>query len=456
MKEEFPNQTLKLTEIKSWFHDIGCTALFVKELAWNHDSKRQIYLSTDLTPFSQFPNRLEASPPLPPNLEATKKSKPKGSDRIYGHLNFSWISPNLETDQAAEAKLIFYPQYPETRFSGFLKGSNTVPSKFLCAKSGEKYENRLLFLGTDHIQNTYGFLAVGHSNIREDIRLEPEYDEKAGLNKIEIDQSSTSEQKLLTVLRKIHRNGWHDGIRLKHGEIVPCSAPQAVGFTLEALLNIPPNSDNAPDFEGYEVKALTVNKAGWGTSKAVTLMTPEPDIGRYCQSIKEFLEAYGYPDRKGKPNRQNFGGVYRQGVRHPLTGLLLDIVGYSDEVPNRMDGDGMVAFVDKELEIAAAWSFAKLIDTWKNKHEKAVYVQVLKRKNPNTQFRYLNEVQICEGADFFKVMKCISEGTLYVDPAVKAENWLLPGMKIKKRNQFRIAMRSISDLYRTSKRIQLT
>ena len=116
----------------------------------------------------------------------------------------------------------------------------------------------------------------------------------------------------------------------------------------------------------------------------------------------------------------------------------------------------MVALVDEELEIAAAWSFAKLIDIWKSKHEKAVFVQALKRKNQNVEFRYLDQVQICEGADFFKVLKCIAEGKLYLDPAVKAEKWQLPGMKVKKRNQFRIAMRSISDLYRTSKLVDVT
>lgn len=186
MQEKFPKQDLKLTEIKSWFREIGCNALFVKELAWNHDSKRQIYLSTDLTPFSQFPNRLEASPPLHPSIQATRKPKPKGSDRIFGHLNYFWISPDLTVDQAGEAKLIFYPQYPETRFSGFRRGSNTVPSKFLREKSGEVYENRLLFLGTDHVDNTYGFLAVGHDTLREEIRGESGYDLEAGLNKIEI------------------------------------------------------------------------------------------------------------------------------------------------------------------------------------------------------------------------------------------------------------------------------
>lgn len=451
MPEKFPQQELKLTEIKSWFRELRCTTLFVKELAWNHDSKRQIYLSTDLSPFNQFPNRMEVSPPLHPSIRATRKPKAKGSDRIFGYLDFYWLSPDLSLDNASEAKLIFYPQYPETRLSGFLRGSMTVPSKYLREKSGEVFKNRLLFLGTDRQSKTIGFLAVGHQDLRDQVRNEGEYDQSAGLNRLEISGASTSEQRLLSALRKIHSGGWHNGVRLKDGIHIPCVAPQAVGFTLEALLGIAPNSDNAPDFEGYEVKALTVQKPGWTSSKAVTLMTPEPDIGIYCKSIHEFLSAYGYADRKGRADRQNFGGVYRLGNRHHLTGLLLRLVGYSLSQPDRLDSEGVLALVDDDLHTAAAWSFAKLLDVWKRKHEKAVYVQVHKRTCPAVQFHYLKEVQICEGADFIRVLKCIAEGKLYLDPAVKAEGWNSGNPKIKKRNQFRIPTQSISDLYRTSK-----
>ena len=428
----------------------------MKELAWNHDSKRQIYLASDVSPFSRFPNELEYSPPLHPSIKATKKKKKdSGSDRIFGHLEFYWISPELNCDQASEAKLIFYPQYPETRFSGFLRGTSTVPSEYLREKSGEKYDNRLLFLGTDRASKTYGFLAVGHDDLRVQIRNEAGYDENVGINRLELESTTTAEQRLLLALKKIYLGGWHNGIRLKNGIQVPCTAPQAVGFTLEALLGISPNSDNAPDFEGYEVKAVTVTRSGWDLSKAVTLMTPEPTHGVYCNSINKFLEEYGYADRKGRSNRQNFGGVHRVGTRHQLTGLLLRLVGYSPARPNQMDLGGSLSLVDDRLEAAAAWSFAKLIDTWKKKHELAVYIQAQKRKNPTVQFQYLEDVRICKGADFFNLLRCLAGGLVYLDPAIKSEGWQSGNAKIKKRNQFRIAMRSIPELYQTSKVVSL-
>ncbi|MCP4480418.1 MAG: hypothetical protein GY818_20230, partial [Planctomycetaceae bacterium] len=144
--ERFPDRPLELSEIKQWFVEFGCSSLYIKEMAWNHDSKRQVYLSTDLSPFNIFPNHIEDCPPMPTGLVATKKNKPKGSDRIFGHLDLWWITQDLTIDNAKFAKLIFYPQYPEVRLSGFVRGTKSIPSRFLREKSGETYENRLLFL----------------------------------------------------------------------------------------------------------------------------------------------------------------------------------------------------------------------------------------------------------------------------------------------------------------------
>jgi hypothetical protein len=197
MSDIFPKIKLDLNFVKSLFRNAGCKNLYVKELAWNHDSKRQIYLTTDLSAFNMFPNKMELSPEMPPGIKSTQKKKPKNSDRIFGHLNFFWLTPDSVPDKAKHAKLIFYPQYPEVRFSGFLKGTRSIPSKYLREKSGETYTNRLLFLGTDKEENTFGFLAVGRTGLRRELRAECDYALEAAINRIEIRKGKTAEQRLI-------------------------------------------------------------------------------------------------------------------------------------------------------------------------------------------------------------------------------------------------------------------
>jgi len=400
---------------------------------------------------------LEISPPLHHSIKASQKPKAKGGDRIFGHLEFYWLSSDLNLDRAKEAKIIYYPQYPETRFSGFLRGTSTVPNIYLKEKSGEIFENRLLFLATDQQSRTIGFLAVGHDKLRTEVLREVGPSQDSGLISLELFSSSTSEERLLSALRGIHLSGWHDGMRLKKdGKRVSYAAPNAVGYTLEALLGIIPKGDNSPDFEGYEVKSLTVKNPNWNLKKPVTLLTPEPDLGIYCKAIKEFFSAYGYADKKGKSNRINFGGRHYVGIESRLTGLMLQLSGYSLSEPERVDSNGVLALIDKELQTAAGWSFIKLLDRWKRKHENAVYLQAQKKTTPTIQFRYLNKIMICEGADFTRVLRCLAEGTLYLDPGLKAENWDSGSPNIKRRNQFRVPLQSISELYRTSKYVSLT
>ena len=106
MSEKFPKAKLDLDSVKSLFRNVGCKNLYVKELAWNHDSKRQIYLTTDLSAFNMFPNKMELGPEMPPGVTSTQKPKPKNSDRIYGHLSFFWLTPDSVRDEAKHAKLI--------------------------------------------------------------------------------------------------------------------------------------------------------------------------------------------------------------------------------------------------------------------------------------------------------------------------------------------------------------
>lgn len=299
----FPQESVPLDEVRALFSDADARSLYVKELAWNHDSKRQIYLTSDLSAFNMLPNQIEYAPPLPRGVTATRKSKARGSDRVFGHLAFEWLMPDGSRHPVSAAKIIYYPQYPEVRFSGFLRGSRCIPSEFLREKSGEVYENRLLFLGVRPDGVVLGFLVVGNDALRVELRDLPHYDTAAGINEIEVLQAGlTSRQRLESRLKEIHEMGWVTGRRLSGENVIPTSAPQAVGYTLEALLGVSANGYNEPDFAGYEVKAMTVPNFDQGENKVVTVITPEPDIGVYQDdSVLAFLTRWGIQTNKGVP-----------------------------------------------------------------------------------------------------------------------------------------------------------
>ena len=115
-----------------------------------------------------------------------------------------------------------------------------------------------------------------------------------------------------------------------------------------------------PDFDGWEVKAgLVDNYAKLATSKAVTLMTPEPDGGYYqIAGVEAFIRRFGYEDRMGREDRFNFGGIFRVGARHPLTGLTMQLSGFDSASGNIVDTDGVLQLIDDDEVVAASWTFA--------------------------------------------------------------------------------------------------
>ncbi|WP_432799921.1 MvaI/BcnI family restriction endonuclease [Poriferisphaera sp. WC338] len=454
ISERYPDKDISLSDVKQLMKNVGCHSLIVKELAWNHDSKRQIYLIGSTSIFNTFPCKIENNPPMPHWMQKSQKKKmSQGQNRFYGHLDYEWITINGDTETAKHAKIIFYPQYPEARLSGFLRGIKSIPSKYLREKSGEVYTNRILFLGISNTGHTIAFLTVGHGNLREELKQTEGYDTDAGLNSIPLfNENESPETRLLDQLTRIHSMGWIEGKRLSADGLKPCYTPNAVGYTLEAELGILPNGDNAPDFMGWEVKAHTVTDWNTTGNKVVTLFTPEPDCGVYQEEgIRTFIERWGYPDRNGKPDRHNFGGIYRLNTTNDLTGLTLRIEGFNAET-QKLDANGHLGLYSPEGYLASGWTFKKLIDCWRRKHAATAYVPAQRNKEDKVHcFHYGNEVMLCEGADFVRVLNAVTSGALYLDPALKAENWSSDKPRFKKRNQFRIKMKDVPSLYNQSK-----
>lgn len=441
---------MKLSQLKSLFAQAGCTKLYAKPLAENDNSKNQIYFAGAIETLNIFPSR-----------EVFAENTKKGPS-FKARLNFGWLQDDGRIAPAPNAQLILYSQYPEVRFSGFLEGCDAGPgylmadrarAKKFSAEKRRELEGRVLFLGVSSNRQVLGYTASGTSDIVAEFNTLSlpaafvVFREILLKNALSEDQSRA---KLLAELKRVHALGWINSKQLdSSGHLKPCNAPQCGGFTLEAELGIPKNSNAEPDFLGWEVKQHTVSNFDRVEAGTITLMTPEPTGGFYVEKgVQEFVRKYGYPDKKGRLDRLNFGGVHRFGEFHPTTNLKLSITGYNAEQEIITDAQGAVALLDSKERVIASWGFGGLLQHWSKKHAKAVYVPSQKHPGSDRKYCYGPKVRLAVGTNSLLLLKAFAKGAVYYDPGIKLENASSAKPKDKRRSQFRIASKDLGALYK--------
>jgi hypothetical protein len=422
-------------QLKSLFVKATCTKLYAKPLAENDNSKNQVYFGPDFQALNLFPN----TGVYPDSSAKNPIFKAK--------LNFGWLMANAKVAEAPGAQLILYPQYPEVRFSGFLKGCSEPPSDLMSGRRG----GRILFLGVTQDKRVVGFVADGDSEIAREFRdslFRPTHGVFVPVDLPSVPSAADSHVKLLAELSRVHALGWIESKQLDSAGVVrPCNAPQCGGFTLEAELGIAKNSAAEPDFHGWEVKQHNVASFERLEAGTITLMTPEPSGGYYREHGPEaFVRKFGYADKLNRIDRFNFGGVHRVGERHATTHLTMKLAGYDAERACITDATGCIALVSDGGEIAAAWAFGKILEHWSRKHTKAVYVPSQCRAKPMRQYAYGHKVRLAERTDALLLLAALAKGAVYYDPGIKLEN-ASTKPAVKRRSQFRVASKNIDALY---------
>ena len=432
---EQPDISLQALRQRMAFH--GVRQLLVKELAANDNSKNQPYLGGDMS----ITNIL-------PVGEVRAEVTVKGNESLKAPLPLWWLQPVDGIAPAPHAQLILYPQYPEVRLSGFLKGAQGAPSGLMNVRQA----GRFLFLGITSEGQIIAWATSPDSTLAGQLRGLGEL-ERTGIFSIvpmEASDDLSTRDRLLAELRRIHLLDWVDSRRfLGNGILIGCDAPQCVGYTLEAALGIIPNGRSEPDYLGWEIKASEVSAFGRpAPAKAITLMTPEPTGGYYrTGGVEAFIRKYGYVDKLGRVDRLNFGGVHRALSRHETTGLTLMLAGFDADKGRITNPTGSLALVDDAGNVAAEWSFASLMSIWNRKHAQAAYVPAEARSNLVRQYRYGSVVRMGEGTDIQRLLRAIAAGGVYYDPGIKLENASQARPAVKRRSQFRMSSRDIPSLY---------
>lgn len=435
---------MNLTNLKSLFAEKGCQKIYIKKLSPNDNSKNQVYLARgsweilNIFPLSEIKQE---------NAGNWKRERFKAS------ISFSWVNDEGNIYPAPHSQFILYPDYPEVRFSGFLARCENPPSELMT----QRLANRLLFLSVADNGVVLGYVASPTSEIADEFnRIET--DEAHGVFKvIELPQGQNSRQRLLAELYRIHRMDWIVSKRLdRNGNILPCLSSNCGGYTLEAELGITPNGYSEPDYLGWEVKQFGVTNFNRINSSVVTLMTPEPTHGYYVsEGVEAFIKKYGYEDLVGRADRMNFGGIHKSGVRHPRTNLQLELSGF-DRTTGKITnmGDGKIALLDRDHNVAASWSFSSLLLHWNRKHNQACYVPSLSDIADGRKYKYGNTVILGTGTDFQFFLSQMANGNIYYDPGIKLEN-ISTRPRVKRRSQFRIKSQHLSNLYRQSEVVSL-
>jgi hypothetical protein len=443
------SQEISLESVTRILQDLGASQIYVKKLAPNDNSKNQPYFGSHLTDLPFLPTgEIVAS-----TSDSRKTSDPKRKIKYQASLKFFWVDTDGITYQAPHAKLIYYPQYPEVRFSGFMRGSEVDVSKWMSPDKHGRSEGRWLIMGVAKDESIYAYLVTPESNISCELEGADFIEVSKIIRQLDVRHTGPKESTrdaLIHKLLEIHNMGWIPGQKLNSDRVcMPYRAPNGGGYTLEAMLGISPNGIAEPDYLGWEVKQFGVTKLPKTGAKLTTLMTPEPNGGYYTTpGAIEFVKTYGYPDKSGKDDRMNFGGKHIVGQCQRLTNLTMQLIGFDAKKSAITDAAGAIVLLDGKDNVTASWSFAKLMDHWKRKHSQAVYIPCMRRsQNGIHEYHYGKDVELGTGTNFEMVLSAMHLGKVFYDPGIKLQNASGQNPEIKRRNQFRVNHKDLDTLY---------
>lgn len=406
---------LSRSEVERRFWDLGVEFVMVKKLAPNNNSKNQIYLQPDINevelPMGEFTNYISTS------------EKTGEQEVIYrAHVDLEWLSPS-GSSPAPRTNLIHYPQYPETRLSGFLLGALDAPRTLLSHRPGKVFSpDRLMLLGVVGTK-VYGLVLPPEAPAAQELTstLAPDPFARWPLVPEAIEITSES---LLSELHGVYLMSPIRGCSIKDGVVVPRADQNSGGTTLETVLGVKPNALSEPDFHGWELKSHTSSK--------ITLMTPGPTGGYLIDhGIEDFMVKGGFGYFSPERSRYDYTGAHlangRPGGR-ATTHLVIDPLA--------------IHLVHNETgEVGMSWSKAKLLTKWTGKHALAAYV--IRSGTAQDGFTFGHGVGLGVGTSFARFLDALDLGFIYFDPAL---HWS-PESGGKWRYQIRVNRNKLHSLY---------
>ena len=229
---------MTLQQLRNLMRGNGVVRLLVKELAVNDTSKNQPYLGGDFQALSILPVG-----------QITAERTEKGRETLKAPMSFWWLLDDGTVEAAPGTQLILYPQYPEVRLSGFLRGTRNAPNALMKSRVA----GRIMFLGVAADGRVICRVVASDHPIANEFRSLSNLEPTGVFWKLSLGAQDEipARQRLLAELRRVHDANWVGSYALRSdGTRVPCRASNCVGYTLEAELGIARNGYAEPDFLG--------------------------------------------------------------------------------------------------------------------------------------------------------------------------------------------------------------
>lgn len=452
--------SIDIKGVHALLSDAGAESIWVKRLGVNNNSKQQIYFGTDPSDLSFLPLG------MPTYTPAKSKKKGAGAPVIQIPVPWDWVTLD-GVYEAPQAKLCYYPQYPEIRFSGFLQRCKKGPSELMSIDKRGKEAGRCLFLGPvkpkgDIPAHVVGLVVGADSPAAQYVAEMPTFrggrlcaleystNEEAG-------EFGTLEKALQGIVGRklVTRRLTSDGEL-----IMPYTAPNGAGLTLEAMLGVGENAIPGPDFDIWELKVVKQRALSKRYSHKITLFTPQPDCGWVTEhALTDFVLRYGHVterDDDGNPVCYYFtmSDIAKTGDAASSARLTMGLEGFTSA--RRFDANGMIGLRDRQTgSLIAGWSFMKLLDHWQRKHNRAAYVPYVLNKDEDVDVVEFGPlVTLGISTSFGQFLQAFHDDKIVYDPGdkitLKDGKW-----KPHARSQFRMNLKDIDAIYETVKQVDL-
>ena len=171
----------------------------------------------------------------------SKKNTTKDvSIKYQASINLKWVDSYQNIYPAPHAKLIYYPQYPEVRFSGFLLGSQVNLARWMDPNKDGRAQGRWLILAIANNETVYGYIASPESNLARELEEKISLKTNAVFSEIDLQNFSEIRDTKTAILKKfseIHDAGWINGQKLGKDLIAkPYKARNGGGYTLRVSI----------------------------------------------------------------------------------------------------------------------------------------------------------------------------------------------------------------------------
>ena len=129
----------------------------------------------------------------------------------------------------------------------------------------------------------------------------------------------------------------------------------------------------------------------------------------------------------------------------------MEVTGFDSLSATIQDANGAISLLDNKGNVAASWSFAKIMNHWKRKHSQAAFIPCLRRKSQTGGYEYYygSNIELGVGTSFELFLSAMVQGDVFYDPGIKLEKISSPKPALKRRSQFRVNHKHLETLYKS-------